>query len=82
MKCFLIEVKKKDANYFDSRIGDRFFWAGVANNGKPPKIYLTRKDAERVIRSGNTYLQYDTKRIVEAELTIGKDGQWITPNNR
>lgn len=78
MKCFLIEVRKKGSNYFDSKVGERFFWAGVANNAKPPKIYLKRKDAERVLRSTNTYLCHDEKRIVEAELTIGEDGQWET----
>lgn len=76
MKCYLIEVTIPENGYFLAKIDGRYFWAGAANNTKMPKIYTSRKDAERVLKSGNTYLKYDAeKRIVEAELTLPGDGK-------
>jgi hypothetical protein len=74
MKCFLIEVIEPESKYFLSEIDGRFFWSGAANSTKMPKVYTEYKDADRVIRSTNTYLTHDAnKRIVEATLSLSKD---------
>lgn len=75
MRCFLIEVIAPESKYFLSEIDGRFFWSGAANATKMPKIYTEHKDADRVIKSTNTYLRHDAnKRIVEAVLTLSKVG--------
>lgn len=74
MKCYLIEVSGSESNYFLAEMDGRHYWAGAANNTKMPKVYTEYKDAERVIKSSNTYLKYDAeKRIVEATLSVSKD---------